>query len=114
MQVKQEDLDKFWAWCGWELKQEEIIDASKRKVTMRSAWRNGIETQFPDLDLNSIYKYAIPKLQKEGYTIDLTASEECFTANIFYKDGRLSNDASDSPAKALFNAIMKVIENATK
>jgi len=116
LDIKQEDLIRFWTWCGWELKQEEVIDASKTKVTIRSAWRNGIETQFPDLDLNSIYKFAIPKLQKEGYSVTLTANEHKGFSVRIQNEIKYSGQEiviMDSPTEALFNAIMKVIDNET-
>jgi hypothetical protein len=127
MDIKQEDLIRFWTWCGWELKQEDVIDASKTKVTIKSAWRNGIETQFPDLDLNSLYCYAIPKLQKANYMLYFNAyTEKGFYIAIeqtlkdtkWYQDTwksivEFDTDAAD-PTNDLYNAILKVIDNEVK
>jgi hypothetical protein len=103
--IKQRDLKRFWTWCGLT----EQASGSWYKD-------NGeyVFMQIPPLELNYIYRYAIPTLLKDGYTVELVATKECFTANIFYVDGRLSNESSESPAEAIFNAILKVINAEDK
>ena len=115
MNIRQEDLIKFWTWCGFKqiTHAQEYPDISTNHPESVVRWlfpNNDKDYRLPGLDLNNLYEFAIPELQKEGYSVDLTASEECFTANIWTKDGGLSNEVSTSPTEALFNAIMKVIE----
>ena len=94
MDIKQEDLIRFWTWVGLNFKY----------------------SRAPELELDLIYRYAIPKLQKEGYATELTAHEhKGFKVRIahiirpnFYQT------ESDSPTEALYNAIMKVIDNEVK
>jgi hypothetical protein len=74
-------------------------------------------------DLNLLYKFAIPKLQDKGYDIDLGAHRKGgFIANIIHfklltnimLDKKYESEYSDSPTEALYNAIMKVIDNEVK
>jgi hypothetical protein len=103
--TKLKDLKRFWTWCGL------AEQASGSWYTDDGEY---VYAETPPLELNYIYRYAIPTLLKDGYTVELIATEECFTANIFYVDGRLSNATSESPAEAIFNAILKIINNEVK
>lgn len=119
MGIKEQDLIKFWTWCGFTLRCPKEKDAYGRGL-----W-NYPNGTYGDLELNpdTIYKYAIPKLQNKGYSITLTAFEcSGFSANIF--DSRALSEESflkeptevraDNPTEALFNAIMKVINQEEK
>jgi hypothetical protein len=92
MNIKQEDLVRFWTWCGFDAHA------------------------FPqEFSLDLIYQYAVPRLQDKGYSITLIAYERNeFGAGIFDEVHDVSMteiNRCDSPTEALFNAIMKVIEN---
>ena len=72
---------------------------------------------FPTLDLNNLFKYAVPKLQEEGITVDLYGYEnKSFAANlvsIFPVDATgfcpsIGGAVDDDPALALFWALWKV------
>jgi hypothetical protein len=41
-----EETEKFWEWCGFRLVGKSITRSS----------------DFPDIDLNNLFKYAVPKL----------------------------------------------------
>ena len=96
MNIKQEDLIRFWNWVGLNFKY----------------------SRAPELELDLIYRYAIPKLQKEGLAVTLIAyAGSRFNARIIVSSFRnlqeLANESADSPTEALYNAILKVIENET-
>jgi len=103
--IKQEDVVKFWTWCG--LRQQET-------GTWYTDDGEYVYIETPPLELNYIYRYAIPTLLKDGYTVELIATKECFTTNIFYVDGKLSNASSEYPSYAIFSAILKVINAEDK
>ena len=120
MDIKQEKQIKFWEWCGFEIEKLRYIDGSFHYLREPLLW-----LALP-LCLDTIYQYAIPKLQDKGYIITLTAFEcSGFSANIFniFDNRALSEESflkepteikADSPTESLFNAIMKVIENEGK
>ena len=92
MDIKQKDLIKFWTWCGFL--QQALPQA---------------------LDLNNIYRYAIPKLQDKDYLITLNSwANKTWRATIKhpYRKG-FYNDAK-TPTEALYQAILKVIDNEVK
>ena len=83
------------------------------------AFKNGDGWQeLPELTLDNIYEYAIPKLQDKGYSITLVAYERNeFGCGIFDEIHDVSIteiDRADSPTEALYNAILKVIDNKVK
>jgi hypothetical protein len=100
MDIKQEDLIRFWTWCGLNYAQ----------------WIPRV----PEPDLNNLYQYAIPKLQDKGYMIELTAYDnvgfygeigfEAIIKHPNYK-GNLFDEEADNPTEALYKAIMEVIKN---
>ena len=95
MDIKQEDLIRFWNWVGLNFKY----------------------SRAPELELDLIYRYAIPKLQKEGILIELSPVRyKGFTVKTISANGysSLSLEIYDSPTEALYNAIMKVIDNEVK
>ena len=109
MDIKQEDLIKFWTWCG--LVEQETGSWYENKIGGKY-----ISATMPTLTLDHLYKFAIPKLQKEGKYIYLIAVDnKGFVCNIEGLLGaRMAQTESDSPTEALYNAIMKVIDNEVK
>ena len=118
-QPTDEQIKEFWEWCGWEIRIEEVRDASGWVCHPISSWFNGVETALPDLDLNNLFKYVVPKLQDKGYITELTAYEQSgFNVMVFglFDEGidgerkALVEIEDDDPALALFWAIYKVIK----
>jgi hypothetical protein len=106
----QAQLKKFWEWCGF-----------KQLPTYRT-YLLGDEhfTLLPDLDLNNLFKYAVPRLSHsrriifnihnginnripktitEGWIVDIESNEFSYLG------------ADYDPALALFWAIYKLIED---
>jgi hypothetical protein len=108
LDIKQEDLIKFWTWCGFTQ-----VDKKKWATPEHLFGDIMIVDHLPELNLDSIYACAIPKLHKK-YSIILTAFA---TSGFKVVICRASNGSifadidADTPTEALFNAIMKVIEN---
>ena len=100
MDIKQEDLIKFWSWCG------------KKYHTL---------LQTPELTLDNIYQYALPNLEYFEVRGQLYLHSRFACAAMVrtfagkpHKNtvGGIEMTASgSSPTEALFMAIMKVIEN---
>jgi hypothetical protein len=110
MDIKQKDLKILWKWCG--LVEQETGSWYEDKIG------GYYSVKMPTLTLDHLYKFAIPKLQKEGYAVDLTAFEHSgFRATIInmivFKANHLEASA-DTPTEALYNAILKVIDNEVK
>jgi hypothetical protein len=132
MDIKQEDLVRFWTWCGWEYMGKTNSATSGLVLALKPTWRfktgehifrgktipnyDTFYGKCPDLNPTSIYKFAIPKLQKEGLAVTLIAyAGSRFNARIIVSSFRnlqeLANESADSPTEALYNAILKVIKN---
>ena len=64
MKPTDEQIKEFWEWCGWEIRIGEVKDASGWVCHPVSSWLNGVETALPDIDLNNLFKYAVPRVRK--------------------------------------------------
>ena len=121
MDIKQEDLIRFWTWCGWtqypEARSHWHYEQTKKVMDWTAPKGHyGNLGYLPRLELTEIYEYAIPKLQNMGLAITLIAFEESgFNVRIVTVVPRtlteLADERANTPTEALFNAIMKVIEN---
>ena len=121
MDIKQEDLIRFWTWCGWTqypVGRDHFHYEQTKKVmnwiAPKGHWGN--IGYLPRLELTEIYEYAIPKLQDKGYSVTLTANEHKGFSVRIQNEIKYSGQEiviMDSPTEALFNAIMKVIDNET-
>jgi hypothetical protein len=104
------DLIKFWQWCGFEKEKLHKLDGNFiYQKELGEAWLG-----LP-LCLDTIYKYAIPKLQNNGYTIELFAYEQdgfkVVIEHIIKETRKQIKVQNFSPTNALYNAITKVIDN---
>lgn len=110
MKRTKEQITKFWEWCGWKVERS--------KGAIQIDWYRKPDGDlccgFPVLSLDTIFKYAIPKLQENGDIIEFTTLEcnsfDCRVGNVI--DGSWNRGvSSDNPIEALFDAIYEVIEN---
>ncbi|GAG87747.1 unnamed protein product [marine sediment metagenome] len=114
-------LKKFWEWCGFEL---EIVSfntdpadlGGKRECTV-DHWHYGANlwTVFPPtIDLNNLFKYAVPKLIELGYHLELCDTTKPNEYRVAIKDRSFSLVGNlwwdNDPALALFWAIEKLID----
>lgn len=130
MDIKQEELIRFWTWCGFKEHNKYFhYELSKRvKSWVDSLGELSNKDQcfgrgnLPELTLDNIYKWAIPKLQEKGYIVELTALEhKGFEAKILsiFQSSRepeeyyepIAEFRADNPKEALYQAIMKVIDS---
>ena len=110
------EIKEFWEWCGCSLKHEWDNEIYGYETNGCFCTRCGaVEDYTPNkepcllsIDLNNLFKYAVPKLQNKGEVVSLVANEHSgFTCLISYflaDDYHTKTDNQD-PALALFWAI---------
>lgn len=87
----------------WETKTFKD-DAGKTQVLER--WE-----QIPELDLNNLFKYAVPKLGEKKYYAELYYDIPIYVATIWrHEGGKATVERSKDPVLALFWAIWQVME----
>jgi hypothetical protein len=116
MDIKQEDLIKFWTWCGFEMIHRRFERGYKAYSCYWQYPDGQQQPELPELELSVIYNYAIPKLQKTGYTIELIALRHDNILAIITDKSRniIGDEKANTPTEALYNAILKVIDNGVK
>ena len=107
------ELKKFWEWCGFAYRESKC-------TVMGKAYFHPLDdgigySILPDLDLNNLFKYAVPKLDKfYSLTFGKVASSDKWAAEltvIINHEKTICLEAGNNPALALFWAIYKLIEN---
>jgi len=119
-QPTEEQLKKFWEWCGLERPPKSCKERNHMVVR-----KGGYPFCQPvELDLNNLFKYAVPKLGEWSIEFRLNLAElvECIiTKKVHHNDAtdmlschptwRIVGEGKDKdPALALFWAIYKVTE----
>ena len=76
-QPTKEELEKFWTkWCGFE--RMDYLDTSGKVCAthwVHSLAVGGGNSSLPPLDLNNIFKFAVPKLVSLGYHVEIYVKE---------------------------------------
>jgi hypothetical protein len=124
----EEQLEKFWDWCGWTYLPNQA-DKQGRKIN-DACWLEPGQTKqvvknsgnmwhfsVPKIDLNNLFKYAVPTIEKKGYHINihLYAGEiegqwgKCAWVEIKKDEKLMSCFALAELEDALFWAIWEVI-----
>ena len=120
----EEQIREFWEWCGLTYKDYPINYASNSCEAMcldppLSGWYDQKEKlvsfkTVPKLDLNNLFKWAVPKLEK---SLELTVTFHRCHGNIWscllttYKgDIAVEPAKHTNPALALYKAIEKLID----
>jgi len=57
-QPTKEQIEEFWLWCGWQLVPSGGV-ASPKQLALN---RPFIAGDFPKIDLNNLFEYAVPML----------------------------------------------------
>ncbi len=110
-QLTNKLVKEFWEWCGLEL----VVVPGDAYAGRREYWQKGgvcILNYPPPIDLNNLFRYAVPKLVKDGYRISIEtalADEPWYWWIIEKDENQWKADRKDS-ALALFWAIWQVKE----
>jgi hypothetical protein len=104
-QPTEAEKKEFWEWCGIEQMQNNspTVGADMTLIGDKMLLR-----ELPALDLNNLFKYAVPKL---AYTrLHYSAFMNEFAAEVYKDMGGIGYmKHGQDPAPALFWAIMEVI-----
>jgi hypothetical protein len=115
-EITQEEIKKFWEWCGFE-----PISHLGQIVSWRYPNKDR-RAYLPQITPNSLFKYAVPKLLKDDKYPQLTEiildPLEGWTVYLRYRslhdDGCVEREevsiTHSTPAIALFRAIQEVIK----
>jgi len=125
MDIKQEDLIKFWTWCFGKdgIEVHNTTMSNTLYIYRRTSWNKednewNIVPIISTIDLTTLYEYAIHKLQDKGYSVVLTAYEckgfEAMISDIIHDEIIVAREESDNPTEALYKAIMAVIDKEMK
>lgn len=121
MKPTESQLRQFWEWCGFHWVQKHFrVDL----VEYGGYWQSPFDTderfghfvQLPKIDLNTLFKYAVPKLEEfdfDGMTMwqstDGWVCELALQHDTDWREGQ-GKDA----ALALFWAIYKLLDKEEK
>ena len=109
-EISQERIKRFWKWCGFkEVFGQETWRFERYKET-NHWWEAPNGQRFvdcPPVDLNNLFKWAVPKLDDWRILKD----KDGVLAWAYTKD-HMDNHWHNDPAIALFLAIEKLIEEA--
>ena len=108
----QEQIKKFWEWCGFTDVNYNSLGAIGQKWSgrfggVKSGW------QYLDIDLNNLFKYAVPKLQYQVILKNIRDGWHCMLFNSEKERPRIEATNKD-PALALFWAIWEAIRKLSK
>jgi hypothetical protein len=127
-----DDLKKFWEWCGFHYEDYNTPTMPHQGGEWLSSQGHPADDtgELPELTLDNLFKYAVPKLRELGYGVRLQASELrdndtgkvifkwTYYAMIFYthydnipKRWRNIEEFNCDPAQALYKAIQEVIND---
>jgi len=110
----KEQIQKFWEWCGFQYARNGSTELIADVEFYKSPVDGHLMTLQP-VDLNNLFKYAVPKLTRCELWTNLDLDEETHNlvqgsfgalTSINHKFG---NGESTDPALALFWAIWEVI-----
>ena len=109
----KEQLAKFWEWCGWTYKLGKHIEngASELSVWIHPSGNDGtIYLCPPALNLNNLFKYAVPKLDNIKLVKNVAPSGDVFWNGTAEYIPYVKVVTHEDPALALFCAIWGVIQ----
>ena len=108
MKPTNEQVKKFWGWCGFRV--------ALGKLYWYPDKESSPARRLPPIDLNNLFKYAVPKLEKSVRAItiyppviDPPVCDKCYV-ELTLCNGQIIESFENTPALALFWAIWEVIE----
>ena len=108
----QEQIKEFWEYFGIEF--QIMAGGTNGYLYWRKSGTELWEPGWPDIDLNNLFKWAVPKLQDKGYQVDIVCFEhKGFAVSVLdiCKDTAILSDIrDDNLGDALFWAIYQVIK----
>lgn len=97
-------IREFWEWCGFHFqKLEELKPQYRHEGNLRWVFSSGEIGGLPPIDLNNLFKYAVPKLRQ----VNLVYLGQQFHAEV-WKGISYGKEAGFDPTLALFWAIWEV------
>ena len=103
----EKQIKRFWEWCGFNFAGDEGY------VGFPNGTLHPIGDT-PPVDLNNLFKYAVPKLMKTNQWVGMISTQMSKGTQytfVVYKSGDIIGDSDNTdPALALFWAIWKVIK----
>lgn len=113
----EKQWQKLWERCGFkEYKYRTtgfIMDVTEWDYPNGKRYKN-----LPDLDLNSLSRYAVPVLQSKGFQIDIVCLEEkgfnVCAWDVLHDDGKEAVCENDDLATALFSVCNEILEALDK
>ena len=118
----EQQMREFWEWCGFMRLPEGNRDYHYEHTVKTMNWKSPCETEIcasipvlPRLDLNNLFKYAVPKLQDKGFMVELYSYEQAgYRVAIYNITGQADIPEvvvrNNDPALALFGVIWEVIK----
>jgi len=112
----EEQVKQFWEWCGFQYNQPIHLDVDEDHGLL--VWGNkspdGLlsEHSLP-IDLNNLFKYAVPFLISSGYDIDLFTEDGYYFGRVRRTSAlkwHISTVGYLDPTSALFWALWQVKE----
>ena len=92
------ELQEFWEWCGFKL----VMAVDKETLWSMRLWINPLTNKggsYPDLDLNNLFKYAVPEFIKEYSELVVSKTMEDWLQAVIHDNAE--------PTPALYQAIQK-------
>ena len=104
MDIKQEDLIRFWTWCG-------LIEQQTGSWYEDKVGGKFISATMPTLTFDHLYKFAIPELNRRNMAVILIIFDGCRAKIEVLEYKRTYCIDAKTPTEALYNAILRVINN---
>ena len=108
-QPTEAQIKEFWEWCGFRDVHYNLLGAVNEKwagrLKLNEYWR------YIPIDLNSLFLYAVPKLDYIGILMNVAPSGDVFWNVEAKYCGNTKRITNIDPALALFWAMWEVIKN---
>ena len=107
MQPNDEQVKEFWEWCGFKL-----IPRFGGTDMTNTLWRypeDNVFADLPPIDLNSLFKYAVPKLLHYDVVLESGSGSGLYMVMTKKITEEPKYTANEDPALAFFWAIREVM-----